>query len=80
MSVEAIIKYFETIFACKIRLIVQAFHVAVFKCVSNPHHWRLNNYFDLPSLERLFFSLHTCKVTRLFIIVNADGTLRNRVS
>ena len=38
MSVEAILMLFETIFACKIRLIVQAFHVAVFKCVSNPHH------------------------------------------
>ena len=30
MSVEAILMHF----ACKIRLIVQAFHVAVFKCVS----------------------------------------------
>ena len=38
MSVEAILMHFETIFACQIRLIVQAFHVAVFKCVSNPHH------------------------------------------
>ena len=38
MSVEAILMHFETILACKIRLIVQAFHVAVFKCVSNPHH------------------------------------------
>ena len=38
MSVGAILMHFETIFACKIRLIVQAFHVAVFKCVSNPHH------------------------------------------
>ena len=34
MSVEAILIHFETIFACKIRLIVRAFHVAVFKCVS----------------------------------------------
>ena len=34
MSVEAILMHFETIFACKIRLIVQAFHVAVFKYVS----------------------------------------------
>ena len=34
MSVEAILMHFETIFACKIRLFVQAFHVAVFKCVS----------------------------------------------
>ena len=38
MSVEAILMHFETIFACEIRLIAQAFHVAVFKCVSNPHH------------------------------------------
>ena len=38
MSVEAILMHFETICACEIRLIVQAFHVAVFKCVSNPHH------------------------------------------
>ena len=38
MSVEAIHMHFETILACKIRLIVQAFHVAVFKCVSNLHH------------------------------------------
>ena len=38
MSVEAILMHFETIFACKIRLIVQEFHVAVFICVSNPHH------------------------------------------
>ena len=38
MSVEAILRHFETIFACKIRLIVQEFHVAVFICVSNPHH------------------------------------------
>ena len=38
MSAEAILMHFETIFACKIRLIVQAFHVNVFKCVSNPHH------------------------------------------
>ena len=38
MSVEAILMHFETIFACEIRLIVQAFHVAVFKCVLNPHH------------------------------------------
>ena len=30
MSVEAILMHFETIFACEIRLIVQAFHVAVF--------------------------------------------------
>ena len=36
MSEDAILMHFETIFACKIRLIVQAFHVAVFKCVSNP--------------------------------------------
>ena len=44
---------------------------------------RLNNYFDPSSLEHLFLSglsLYTCKVIRLFIIVNADGTLRNRVS
>ena len=34
MSVEAILMHFGTIFACKIRLIVQAFHVAIFKCVS----------------------------------------------
>ena len=34
MSVEAILMHFETIFACEIRLMVQAFHVAVFKCVS----------------------------------------------
>ena len=51
MSVEAILMHVETIFACEIRLIVQAFHVAVFKCVSNPRH----NYFDPSSLERLFF-------------------------
>ena len=31
MSVEAILMHFETMFACEIRLIVQAFHVAVFK-------------------------------------------------
>ena len=32
MSVEAVLMHFETIqFACKIRLIVRAFHVAVFK-------------------------------------------------
>ena len=36
MSVEAILMHFETIFACEIRLIVQAFHVAVFKPVSKP--------------------------------------------
>ena len=34
MSVEAILMHFETSFACKIRLIVQAFDVAVFNCVS----------------------------------------------
>ena len=34
MSVEAILMHFETNFACEIRLIVQAFHLAVFKCVS----------------------------------------------
>ena len=33
MSVEAILMHFDTIFAWEIRLIVQAFHVAVFKCV-----------------------------------------------
>ena len=55
MSVEAILMHFETIFAWEIRLIVQAFHVAVLKCVSNPHHLRLNNKFDPSSLERLFF-------------------------
>ena len=38
MSVEAILRHFETIFACKIRFIVQEFHVAVFICVLNPHH------------------------------------------
>ena len=31
MSVEAILMHFETMFACEIRLIVQAFHIAVFK-------------------------------------------------
>ena len=31
MSVEAILMHFETMFACEIRLIVQAFHVAVLK-------------------------------------------------
>ena len=31
MSVEVFLMYFETMFACEIRLIVQAFHVAVFK-------------------------------------------------
>ena len=31
MSVEAILLHFETMFACEIRLIVQAFYVAVFK-------------------------------------------------
>ena len=35
MSVEAILMHFETMFACEIRLIVQAFHVVVFKHVSN---------------------------------------------
>ena len=35
MSVEAILMHFETMFVCEIRLIVQAFHVAVFKRVSN---------------------------------------------
>ena len=34
LSVEAILIHFETMFACEILLIVQAFHVAVFKCVS----------------------------------------------
>ena len=34
MSVAAILIHFNTIYAGKIRLIVQAFHVAVFKCVS----------------------------------------------
>ena len=38
MCVVAILMHFETIFACEIRLIVQAFHVAVFKRVSNPYH------------------------------------------
>ena len=42
MSVEAILMHFETMFAFEIRLIVQAFYVAVFKCVSYA-----NNYFDL---------------------------------
>ena len=37
MFVKAILMHFETILACKIRLIVQAFHVALFKCVSNPN-------------------------------------------
>ena len=31
MSVEAILMHFETMFACEIWLIVQAFHKAVFK-------------------------------------------------
>ena len=31
MSVEAIFMYFESMFACETRLIVQTFHVAVFK-------------------------------------------------
>ena len=35
MSVEAILMHFETMFACEIRLILQAFHIAVFKRVSN---------------------------------------------
>ena len=35
MSVEAILMHFDTMFAWEIRLIVQAFHVAVFKRVSN---------------------------------------------
>ena len=35
MSVEAILMHFETMFVCEIRLIVQAFHVAVFKRVLN---------------------------------------------
>ena len=35
LSVEAILMHFETMFVCEIRLIVQAFHVAVFKRVSN---------------------------------------------
>ena len=34
MSLEAILMHFETMFACGIRLIVQAFHIAVFKRVS----------------------------------------------
>ena len=34
MSVEAILMHFETNFACEIRLIVKAFHLAVFKRVS----------------------------------------------
>ena len=34
MTVEAILMHFETVFACEIRLIVQAFHVAVLKRVS----------------------------------------------
>ena len=38
MSKEAILMHFETIYACEIRLIVQAFHVAVFKYASNPYH------------------------------------------
>ena len=35
MTVEVILMHFETVFACEIRLIVQAFHVAVLKRVSN---------------------------------------------
>ena len=35
MSVEAILMHFETMFACEIWLIVQAFHVVLFKRVSN---------------------------------------------
>ena len=35
LSVEAILRHFETMFACEIRLFVQAFHVALFKRVSN---------------------------------------------
>ena len=35
MSVEAILMHFETMFPCEIQLIVQAFHVAVFKRISN---------------------------------------------
>ena len=35
MSVEAILMHFETMFACEIRLIVQVFHVVVFKRVSD---------------------------------------------
>ena len=35
MPVEAILMHFETMFACEIRLIVQAFYVVVFKRVSN---------------------------------------------
>ena len=35
MSVEVILMHFETMLAGEIRLIVQAFHVAVFKRVSN---------------------------------------------
>ena len=31
MSVESILMHFESMFTCEIRLIVQAFHVAVFK-------------------------------------------------
>ena len=54
MSVEAILKHFETSFACEIRLIVQK--VAVFKRVTNPHHLRLNNYFDPSGL--FFLCIH----------------------
>ena len=30
--------HFETLYAYEIRLIVQAFYIAVFKCVSNAHY------------------------------------------
>ena len=46
MSVEAILMHFETMFACESRLIIQAFHVAVFKRVSVSN---ATNYFD-PSI------------------------------
>ena len=36
MFVEAILMHFVTMFVCEIRLIVQAFHVSVFKRASNP--------------------------------------------
>ena len=75
MSVEAILMHFETSFACEIRLIVQ-----------NTEGIQLCNEPPQLKIEQLFqpfksvLSLYTCKVIRLFILVNADGTLRNHVS
>ena len=71
MSVEAILMHFETMFACEIRLIVQAFHVAVLKRKGVRGISPLDFFLFKMSVEAILMHFETMFACEIQLIVQA---------